>query len=123
MKRDMDLIKAILLDLEEHCDGTLYYVPTKESVPYAYGGTDEEFRQHCRLIAQHGLADAVEKTRGGSINFLALTWAGHDFLDDSRESKVWNAAKKAAGSFSFGIFMKVLVEVATRYAMSRIEGV
>ncbi|MBR2692849.1 MAG: hypothetical protein IKE69_01420 [Thermoguttaceae bacterium] len=39
----------------------------------------------------------------------------------SRESKVWNAAKKAAGTFFFGIFMKVLVETATRYAMSRIE--
>ncbi|MBR2692852.1 MAG: DUF2513 domain-containing protein [Thermoguttaceae bacterium] len=119
MKRDMDLIKAILLDLEKHCNGTFYYAPTKESVPYDYDGDDEDFRQHCRLVAQHGLAKATE-TRGG-ISFLALTWDGHDFLDNSREPKVWNAAKKAAGSFSFGIFMKVLVEVATRYAMSKIE--
>lgn len=120
MKRNMDLIKAILLDLEEHCNGTFYYAPTKEKVPYDYDGSEEDFRQHCRLIAQHGLAKSTE-TRAG-INFSALTWEGHDFLDNSRDSKVWQAAKKAAGGLSLGVFTKVLAEVATRYAMSQITG-
>lgn len=118
----MDLIRAILLDLEKNCDGTFAYRPTKETVPYSYPGTDTEFEEHCRLVDEQGLAIA-HREMNVSTSFSALTWAGHDFLDDSRESKVWNAAKKAAGTFSFGIFMKVLVETATRYAMSRIEGV
>ena len=122
MKRDMDLIKAILLDLEEHCDGTFGYKPSKKTVRYAYSGTDNEFDEHCRLIEEQGLAKTINSVTDG-IFFVSLTWAGHDFLDDSRESKVWQAAKKAAGSLSFGVFIKVLVETATRYAMSRIETV
>jgi len=122
MKRDMDLVKAILLDLEKNCDGTIAYQPSKETVPYAYPGTDAEFEEHCRLIEERGLANTLNSVNAG-IFFLSLTWAGHDFLDDSRESKVWQAAKKAAGNLSFGVFTKVLVETATRYAMSKIEGV
>ena len=117
MKRDMDLIKAILLDLEKNCDGTFVYQPTKETVPYKYPGTDAEFEEHCRLIEEQGLTRTLNSVSAGTF-FFSLTWTGHDFLDDSRESKVWQAAKKAAGTLSFGVFTKVLVEIATRYAMS-----
>ena len=72
MKRDMDLIKAILLDLEEHCDGTFCYRPAIQTIPYQYGGTDAEFEEHCRLIAEKGLAIAHPSLNAGT-SFSALT--------------------------------------------------
>ena len=120
MKRDMDLIKAILLDLEEHCDATFGYKPSKKTVRYAYSGTDNEFDEHCRLIEEQGLAKTINSVTDG-IFFVSLTWAGHDFLDNSRDSRVWKAAKDAAGRFSFGVFTATLAEAANAAALKALE--
>lgn len=119
MKRDMNLIRAILVDLQENCNGRQTHTPTPEKIKYQYSGTDLEFREHCRLIVERGLADVIPGRN--DYSFTRLTWAGHDFLDNSKDSSVWQAAMKAAGHLSFDIFSKVLVEAATRLAMSQLQ--
>ena len=114
MKRDMELIREILLKIETNCNDVSFY-----SVPFDEFKKDrEDVIGHCKLIIDRGLAEG--KIVGTNVLISGLTWDGHDFVDNSRDSKVWKAALKAAGTFSFGIFTKVLVEVATRYAMGQI---
>ena len=120
MKRDMDLIKWIL-DKMESVDAETAYMPTPAEFPGTNPPSESDINEHCRLLVERGFVRGQPSLSGWILT--GLTWAGHDFLDDSRESKVWQAAKKAAGSLSFGVFIKVLVETATRYAMSRIETV
>ena len=58
-----------------------------------------------------GLVDADIGTIAGGIPYEAsiirLTWAGHDFLDSTRDSKIWNKAKeqvlKSGASWTFDI--------------------
>lgn len=114
MKRNMDLIREILLKLEKNCNDVCYYTLDLNEFQL----NREEVLGHCKLIIDRGLADGQFVSNG--VTFRALTWEGHDFLDNSRNSTVWAAAKEAAGDLSFGIFVKVLVETATRYALSKI---
>lgn len=115
MKRDMDLIKAILIKLETECSPFAYYSIDKEDFP---GADETQIQEHCRLIAERGLA-VGKQTRGG-WNFSSLTWDGHDFLDNARENKVWQAAKKAAGNLSFGVFQEVLLRAASAFAIKQL---
>ncbi len=119
MKRDMDLIKFLLGKMESAGPETSY-TPTPADFPGGNPPSEPELSEHCRLIVERGLARGEPSFSGWILT--GLTWDGHDFLDNSRESKVWQAAKKAAGGLSFGVFTKVLAEVATRYAMSQITG-
>ncbi|MGI5831436.1 MAG: DUF2513 domain-containing protein [Thermoguttaceae bacterium] len=118
MKRDMELIKFLLGKLEA-AEPETAYIPTSADIPGENPPSEPEINEHCRLIVERGLACGQPSLSGWVLT--GLTWEGHDFLDNSRESKVWQAAKKAAGHLSFGVFTKVLVETATRYAMSKIE--
>lgn len=63
MKGDMNLIRAILVDLQENCDGRLTRTPTPDTIKYQFSGTDLEFREHCRLIVERGLADVIPGRR------------------------------------------------------------
>lgn len=119
MKRDMELIKFLLGEMES-CSADEVYNPAAESLPALFKVTREELEQHCRLIFERGLA-VGESNRGGWL-FTRLTWDGHDFLDNSRNSAVWQATKRVAGNLSFDVFVKVMVEVASRWAMSHLTG-
>lgn len=119
MKRDMDLIK-FLLDKMESVEAETAVILTPSDVPTHLRPSESELNEHCRLLVERGLVRGEPSFSGWALT--GLTWDGHDFLDNSRDSRVWKAAKDAAGRFSFGVFTRVLAEVATRYAMSQITG-
>jgi len=116
MKRDMDIVLRLLRLLESRRSDEPFF-PSPSDLP-GQRPPEDVLREHCRLIVERGLARGESAIDGWVLT--GLTWEGHDFLDNSRESKVWKAAKKAAGDLSFGVFVRVLTETATRYAMSRI---
>lgn len=117
MKRDMDLIRNILLFAEENCDG------------YSYIGLYDSdlFQSHDRitidghidLATKRGFIDANHASNGWAIR--GLTWDGHEFLDNSRTPEVWNAAKESAGHLSFGVFGAVLNHLAINHGLSLLK--
>lgn len=120
MKRDMNLIKYLLMQIEESEAGHGYR-PLAESMPEDIRPTQWELLLHCRLIAERGLAVGTEtETRW---IFTRLTWDGHDFLDNARNDSVWRAAMDAAGHFSFGVFTATLAEAAKAAALKALEKV
>jgi len=99
MKRDMDLVRKILLAMEpwEHQSGFVQ----------AFTFTDYDQRvigHHVWLMGQGDLITAMPVTVVGSeppvALPLAITWAGHQFLDAVRDDTVWaevNRRLKAQG--------------------------
>lgn len=76
MKRDMELIKKILLQLEEKPDLKAEELPAIEG----YGGLVINY--HLMLLAEEEFITA------GSPPFVyGLTWKGHEFLDELRRRK------------------------------------
>ncbi|MEE8414313.1 MAG: DUF2513 domain-containing protein [Dehalococcoidales bacterium] len=114
MKRDMDLIRAMLLAIEAHPSG---YAPSIEIPDY----TQDQIGYHAYLLGEAGLAVINDVTTLGAespqARVVRLTWAGHEFLDLARENKRWNIAKdKVAkvGSVSIQILSTVLSEIAKK---------
>lgn len=113
MKRDMDLVRAILLAVEKHERG------------FAPGGlqieryTAEQVAYHAYIMDEAGLVVAADTTHMGSAGpeaaIVRLTWAGHDFLDAARPQDRWEKAKALVakvGGASFQILVSVLTDLA-----------
>lgn len=124
MKRDMDLARKILLMIEE-CPEASFEQPMNNADDE--GDEDEDgsrFRvedckpdlasYHVKLLAEAGLIEARDASTMSGDDWwpVSLTWAGHEFLDASREPGRWEKAKKLVmdktGSLSFEVLKAVL---------------
>ena len=84
MRRDMDLIREILMATEANRD-----IDTT-------GFSAEEVWNHVRLLKQGGYIDALVAAHQPPFPFkiFALTWDGHEFLDAMRDDTLWKKAKE-----------------------------
>jgi hypothetical protein len=111
MKRDMDLIRKILLEIEKHSNDTDL---TKFDNIEQEGYSDSEIYYHVELLREADLID-VDFLVGGPFIINRLTWKGHEFLDTSRHNTIWEKAKKQVlnktGNLSFEILKQVLIRL------------
>lgn len=114
MKRDLDLIRKLVLAVEDWPSG---------SIPGALeieGYTSEQIGYHNYLLVDAGLAQGVETTTLEDTlpNWLLLhlTSAGHDFADAARSESIWNKAKNVvienAGAVTIDVMKQVLISIA-----------
>ena len=121
MKRDMNLIRDLLLAVEGYTDeeGT----PGEEVVAsLTKDGAYTEFQvnYHADLLREAGLILASEMSSAGSDTsvfiFDRLTWEGYEFLDNARDDTRWNQVKRLAeqktGALSFEVVKSLLVQLA-----------
>ena len=85
MERKLSLIRAILLEVEQHQE------PTKAIAVRAPGHAPEQIAYHVRLLHEAGYVDAVDLSTMNELAWLVktLTWKGHEFLDATRTATVW----------------------------------
>lgn len=116
MKRDMDLIRAILMAIEE------MPTPRPRQTDFKLDGYDPEIvSYHVFLLNDAGLIQASDVSHNLAFAWAPkrLTWAGHEFLDAARNDNIWAAAKKVcggAGSLSFDVLKGILVKLGTAAA-------
>jgi len=112
MKRDMELIRQILQSAEalEFVKGETHELYWSKSKHEAY---------QIALMKDAGLVEAAVNTTS-HIPTLAsisrLTWAGHDFLDASRDDTIWKKAMiniiKPGASYTFSLLVEWLKQEA-----------
>lgn len=111
MKRDIDLVRKILLELE------------KKSQPWAAhlaleGYDHEVVSYHIMLLSEANYITAFDASSNDGIDWMPerMTWAGHDFLDAARNDTLWNKAKQTigekVGSVSFEVLKATLAALA-----------
>ena len=117
MKRDMDLIRTLLLEIESWLPGAR--VPSTRIVIEPY--TEEQIRYHAELLHDAGFIGgvlAVHRATGERPAIVGrLTWRGHEFVDATRSDIVWAAVKKRAESVGGSVNMELLLELI--FAVSR----
>lgn len=114
MRRDLDLVRTILLQMERSPHGLCTENPVID------GYSDEEVGYHVHLMAQAGLIVAADCTALSDTSpqaiALSMTWAGHDFLDAAKDDNLWNKAKtmviKPAGGAMFSVVLEWLKQQA-----------
>lgn len=112
MKRDMDLIRTILLKVE--ADQTLS--GSFQAVNAAtFGITDHgdaEVIYHLVMLVEAGfLAGNTKLAATGQIIISKLTWKGHELLDDIRDPEIWRKTKERAKSVA-SVGLSFLWEIA-----------
>jgi hypothetical protein len=114
MKRDFDLIRRILLDVENMPpEGILQRFDVPEYDHTTIG-------EHVRLLIRAGLIRGEMADTFGGVHFVVsgLTWKGHDFLDAARDATIWKRAKdtilKPTASITFDLLFEWLKEQAKR---------
>jgi hypothetical protein len=112
MKRDMDIVRHLLLWVESDHSHQLPTEASREMVAY-----------HAQLLIDAGLAEGTVhygSRRGGRVpdafHIQRLTWAGHDFLDAARNDRVWHTARekilKSGAAWTFDILKEILKSLA-----------
>lgn len=109
MKRDLDLIRKIVLAIEALPTGYLLDQLKIE------GYTSEQIGYHSYLIVDSGLAEGrdITTSEDSSPNWWInnLTSAGHDFADAVRNETVWNKATGIIKDKAAGVTLDILKQV------------
>ena len=116
MKRDMELIRKILLAAEEDCSGGLQ--PTIE------GHAEEEIQYHVGLLRQAGLINSINASSLDRESYIitGLTWEGHDFIDAARNETVWRKALHIFTERGGGMTFELMKQLLTKLLSERIFG-
>lgn len=117
MKRDLDLIRKMLLAVE---DGPSGYAPHLVFEGY----TAEQVGYHAYLLIDAGLARGADVTSHSSNSPQAivqsLTWEGHEFIDAARDDTRWQKAKSIVAEKGGGVtldLLKALLVSLTKIAL------
>lgn len=113
MKRDMELVRQILLQIESSTGDDIANILIK-------GCSSEEIAYHVYLLNDAGLIEAkifysMDSVKPDDYAIFRITWAGHDFLDASRDEGLWKKAMGMIGeqvkSAPFDVIKTVLVKM------------
>ena len=93
MKRDMELVRKILLAVEANPQPDN---PMQEL--HVDGFSDLLVHHHVELLYNAGLLSALERKAIGLYEWypICLTWSGHEFLDTIRDPETWAKTKIGA---------------------------
>jgi hypothetical protein len=102
MKRDMNLIRLLLLEIEgEKPDLSAY--------------TEDQRLYHSALLIEAGLVHGETVLDGSGqpvgTNISRPTWAGHEFLDAARNDTIWHKAEQHIKKSGVDVSLSVLKEV------------
>jgi repressor of nif and glnA expression len=114
MKRDMDLIRELLLAIQDQETWDKAFELQVE------GRNGYEVAYHLQLLESRGLIEGIDASTHSGPRYFArtLTWEGHEFLDNAKNETFWQQAKKrigeAGGSVSFDVVKALLSKVALK---------
>jgi hypothetical protein len=107
MKRDMELIRLLLIQQEG------------ETKPDLSGYTQEQIIYHGALLIEAELVhgNVHESMNGLDGVFLdRLTWQGHEFLDAARNEVLWKKVRDASLKIGGGLTLPLAKALLAKYA-------
>ena len=111
MKLDWELIREILLKLEELPAEEGQLMPQTFQPFYDW----EKVSYHIKLLWQAGLIEAgTIKALGMPTIYYAksLTWDGHEFLNNIRNPSIWNKVKERAREIGISLTLDIAKEIS-----------
>ena len=108
MKLDMDLLRTILLKIEESPAFSKVNAPMQpvSALTLGIGGHDEDaVTYHCAQLVDGGyLTGNTKMAAHGMVMVGHMTLRGHEFLDAVRDPDIWSKTKqRTAGIATVGL--------------------
>ena len=128
MKLNHDIVREVLLVVEEHLDSNSRFDAHRLAEQIESNTPEfknDEIMYAIAKLTEVGYLNAQPITVfcNGKItpSFIirSITWSGHEFLDSIRDTKIWAETKSTAskvGEFS----LSILGQIATKIAMNKL---
>ena len=116
MKRDWDLVRELLFEVEQQCSSG---APIADGQIKLEGRSDEEISYHLRILIDAGLVQGTEQ-KYLQVEVRRLTWEGHEFLDAARDDSRWNRAMETSSKAGAGMAFQLLKELLLRIMAGQI---
>ena len=121
MKRDMDLVRLILLEIEEKHKSTAL-------IDLSIDGYDmQTVAYHCEMLHEKGLVSSYKAGYAGNKLYIfsvgSLTWEGHDFLDKIRDNSTWKKTKDVIAQKGLPLIFDTIKTIADAFITAAAEGV
>ena len=109
MKRDMNLVREILIAVEAHPDPQVPMDPLSIE-----GFSADEISYHVQIMAEAGLLDAIDASSSDDYDWRPrrLTWQGQEFLAAVRNDTVWRKIKQLIAEKGGAIPLEVVKTLA-----------
>jgi hypothetical protein len=117
MKRDMDLVRDLLLRLESlpvDPGDTILLSPYEDEELAIEGHTPDQVHYHLALLYEAGFIESGSRRFAGTLDenwmFSRLSWSGHEFIDTIRDPEVWRRTKERAskaGAWTIGLLTEM----------------
>lgn len=113
MKRDMDVIRKILMYIEGNfIDVALYNIKIE-------GYDFKTIAYHCKLCFDAELISDYDgeyaECEITDFGVGSLTWKGHEFLDKIKDDVIWSKTKKVMKENGIKFTIKAIEQVATKF--------
>ena len=117
MKRDLDLVRQILLQIEA--------LPAGPPAQYRMSEIEDPvLLAHFELVLASGLVNGKisrsQSSRGDVISISGLTWEGHEWIETVRSQSVWDETKSTLLDSGAALTYDLTKAVATRILRGRL---
>ncbi len=103
MQRDMEIVRTILLTIEDTDDPSSCLQRIHDALPEV---SPEVIDEYLTMLEQHGLIEIKSLARTLSnvllTALLKLTWEGHDFIAAAKNESVWKKMLEALKEKGYG---------------------
>lgn len=116
MRRDMDLVRLILLEIESS--------ENDEIEDFNIDGYDiSSVKYNGELLLQAGLIDKFYEDKMGELVAGQLTWEGCDYLDKIRDNSIWKKTKDAIKEKGLPLVVDTIKTISTAFVTATAEGI
>ena len=116
MKRDLDLLRAILLRIEDAeadvQNHDFYDLDNPQIIGF-----------HIRLLIDAGFISAIDISSNGDLDYFIiqrLTFAGCEYLDSVRSTTIWEQAKQKLSAIGGSASLDVITSLCADLAKSQL---
>ncbi len=121
MKRDMDLVREILLKIEEQ------YVSTAIFNLKIEGYDLQTVAYHCKIMHEAGLLSHYCAQYGDNKIYVfqvgGLTWEGNEYLDKIRDDSVWRKTRDTITEKGLPLIFDTIKAISSALITAATEGV
>ncbi len=120
MKKDIDLIRKVLIAIEEqYIDIALYNLKIE-------GYDLKTVAYHCKILHDAGLISDYKAQYADnelwSFGVGSLTWEGHEFLEKIRDDSIWSETKQVMNDRGIPFVLDAVKQIASSIISAMVEG-
>jgi hypothetical protein len=117
MKRDLDLVRELMLKIEA--------LPAGPTVQYRMDEVEDPvLLAHLEMLIAGGLVNGrISQTRGARgdvMSISGLTWEGHEWIETVRSPAVWDRTKTTLSEKGGALSFELAKAVATQILRARL---